>query len=286
MSHLTAFARRAIGALAFVALLAAPALAQDKAKPKRKKPGNNDALMMAEVNVASTRTALGGADVDAAIRAATQLARDRSGAGLDALLDALALGLHPLVAGAALDALAARPSPKSLDTLAHYLDHRNPKVRSSAVTALAAIDDKRADKFILATLRDGHESVRAAGAAAVGKRRIKDGVKPLMKLMVKGDESMAVALAAMADADLAKEVAELVGTAPDALIARCLGAMLARPDFKPESARVEVVRALGRVPSQDALEQLSNYVASIPENPPRQSRKEAESIIEKRLEGK
>jgi HEAT repeat protein len=280
MSHLTALARRAIGALAFVALLAAPAAAQ-----KKKKPGA-DALMMAEVNVAATRSALTGADVDAATRAATALGRERSPAGLEALLDALALGLHPQVAGAAIDALALRPSPKSLDTLAHYLDHRNPKVRASAVTALAAIDDKRADKYILATLRDGHESVRAAGAAAIGKRHLKAGVAPLMKLMVKGDEAMALALASMADADLAKEVAELVGTAPDAIIARCLGAMLARADFKPESARVEVVRALGRVPSQDALEQLSNYVSSIPENPPRQSRKEAESIIEKRLEGK
>jgi HEAT repeat protein len=202
------------------------------------------------------------------------------------LLDALALGLHPQVAAAALDALAARPHPKAIETLVHYLDHRNPKVRASAVTALAAIDDKRVDKFVLASLRDGHESVRAAAAAAVGKRRIKDGVAPLMKLMVKGDEATAAALAGMADADLAKQVAESVGTAPDPFVARCLGAILMRADFKPETARVEVVRALGRVPGQEALEQLSGYVAAIPANPPRQSRKEAEAIIEKKLGGK
>ena len=216
----------------------------------------------------------------------TTLGRDRSAEGLEALLDALALGLHPQVAAAALDALAVRPHPKAIDTLVHYLDHRNPKVRASAVTALAAVDDKRVDKFVRATLRDGHESVRAAAAGAVGKRRIKDGIAPLLKLMVKGDEATATALAGMADAELAKQVAESVGTVPDPIIARCLGAMLMRPDFKPESARVEVVRALGRVPGQESLEQLSSYVAAIPANPPRQSRKEAESIIEKKLGGK
>lgn len=272
---------RLVGALVCVAVLAAPAAAQKK----KKKPGG-DALMMAEVNVEAQKAALAGADVEAATRAATSLARDRSAEGLEVLLNALALGLHPQVAAAALDALAVRPHPKAIDTLVHYLDHRNPKVRASAVTALAAVDDKRVDKFVLATLRDGHESVRAAAAGAVGKRRIKDGIAPLLKLMVKGDEATATALAGMADAELAKQVAESVGTVPDPIIARCLGAMLMRPDFKPESARVEVVRALGRVPGQESLEQLSSYVAAIPANPPRQSRKEAESIIEKKLGGK
>ena len=277
------FPNRVVAALVLVGLWAAPATAQKKPK---KKPGGADALMMAEVNASAQRAALEGADVAAATRAAQTLGRDRSMEGLEALLDALALGLHPEVAAAALDALAQRPHPKAIDTLAHYLGHRNPKVRASAVTALAAIDDKRVDKFVLATLRDGHESVRAAGAAAVGKRRIKDGVAPMLKLMVKGDEATAPALAAMADADLAAKVAETVGTAPDAIIARCLGGMLMRADFKPEGARVEVVRALGRVPGQESIEQLSNYIASIPPNPPRPSRKEAESLMQKKLGGK
>lgn len=269
-------------ALAVLAVLAAPAAAQKK----KKKPGGSDQLMMAEVDVGAQKAALAGADVEAATRAAQSLGRDRTTEGLELLLDALALGLHPQVAAAALDALAVRPHPKAIDTLVHYLDHRNPKVRASAVTAIAAIDDKRVDKFVLATLRDGHESVRAAAAAAVGKRRMKDGVAPLLRLMVKGDEATAGALASMADADLAKKVAESVGTAPDPIIARCLGAMLMRPDFKPEGARVEVVRALGRVPGQETIEQLSSYVASIPANPPRQSRKEAEATIQKLLGGK
>ena len=35
----------------------------------------------------------------------------------------------------------------------------------------------------------------------------------------------------------------------------------------------------------DALEQLTTYVASTPEKPPRQSRREAEVLIEQRLAG-
>src|SRR5690349_15829289 len=139
------FLNRVVGAVVLVALCAAPAAAQKK----KKKPGGDPALMMAEVNVAAQKGALEGADVEAATRAATSLARDRSAEGLEVLLDALALGLHPQVAAAALDALAVRPHPKAIDTLVHYLDHRNPKVRASAVTALAAIDDKRVDKFVL-----------------------------------------------------------------------------------------------------------------------------------------
>jgi HEAT repeat protein len=262
---------------ALVAVLALPTTAA--AQHKKKAPP------AASGAVSASAKALVGADVDAAAKAATALGKDRSPAGLDALLDALALGLSPQVAAAALDALAARKSAVALDTLVAYREHRNPKVRASAVTALAAIDDKRADKYILAALHDGHVSVRAAAAAAVAARKLRAGVEPLMALLVKGDEATAPALAALADPKLAVDVAETIGKAPDALVARCLGGMLARPDFKPDTARVEVVRALGRIDSQEALEQLTTYVSSVPKNPPRQSRKEAERLVEQRLSG-
>lgn len=265
-------------AICVLLALAVPAAAA--AQPKKKK-----APPVASGATAAAAKALVGSDVDAAAKAAVQLGKDRSAAGLDALLDALALGLNPQVAAAAIDALAARRSPLALDTLVAYREHRNPKVRASAVTALAAVDDKRADKYILAALHDGHVSVRAAAAAAVSARRLKAGVEPLMALLVKGDEATAPALAALADPALAVDVAELIGKAPDALLARCLGGILARPDFKPDTARVEVVRALGRIDAQEALEQLTTYVSSVPKNPPRQSRKEAEQLVESKLGG-
>jgi len=266
-------------AICVVLALALPISAAAQPKKKRDKPP------VASAATAASAKALIGADVDAAAKAAVALGKDRSPAGLDALLDALAVGLHPQVAAAALDALAARKSALALDTLVAYREHRNPKVRASAVAALAAIDDKRADKYILAALHDGHVSVRAAAAAAVAARKIRGGVEPLLALLVKGDEATAPALAALADPKLAMDVAEMIGKAPDALVARCLGGMLARPDFKPDTARVEVVRALGRIDSQEALEQLTTYVSSVPKNPPRQSRKEAEQLVETKIGG-
>ncbi len=269
---------RSVRSLSLVLALVVPtaAFAQGKKKPARAAPAGQ---------VGEAQKALVGADLDAATRAAALLGRDKSQAGLDALLDALALGLHPQVAVAALDALAARKKPAALDTLVAYAEHRNPKVRAGAVSALAAIDDRRTEKHILAALHDGHVSVRAAGAAAVAQRKLKAGIDPLMLLLVKGDEATAPALAALADPELAKNVAETIGKAPDAVVARCLGGMLARPDFKPDSARVELVRALGRIEAQEALEQLTTYVSSVPKNPPRQSRKEAEQIIQLKLGG-
>jgi HEAT repeat protein len=268
---------RFVRLISLVLALALPATGSAQRKKKEK--------AAAPAEVAQAQKALVGGDVDAATKAALALGKDRSQAGLDALLDALALGLHPQVAVAALDALAARRKPAALDTLVAYSEHRSPKVRASAVGALAAIDDRRTEKHILAALRDGHVSVRAAAAAAVASRKLKAGIEPMMALLVKGDEATATGLAALADPELAKNVAETIGRAPDAVVARCLGGMLARPDFKPDSARVEVVRALGRIDGQEALEQLTSYVASVPKNPPRQSRKEAEQLIQSRLGG-
>jgi HEAT repeat protein len=270
---------RLVRSICVLVALALPAAAS--ARPNKKKPG----APAASAEVAQAARALAGADLDAASKAAAALGADRSQAGLDALLDALALGLHPQVAAAALDALAARKKPIALDTLVAYAEHRNPKVRASALGALAALDDKRVDKYLLAALHDGHVAVRAAAAAAVAQRKLKAGVEPLMALLVKGDEAAAVALAALGDPALAHDVAESIGRAPDALVARCLGGMLARPDFKPEGARVEVVQALGRIDGEEALEQLKSYVARLPANPPRPSRKEAQILIDARRGG-
>lgn len=272
MSH------RLARSICVVVALALPAAASAQRKKKEAPPA-------ASAEVAQAARALAGADLEAAGKAAAALGKDRSQAGLDALLDALALGLHPQVAVAALDALAVRSRPVAYDTLAAYAEHRSPKVRASALAALAALDDKRVDKHILAALHDGHVAVRAAAAAAIARRKLKAGVEPLMALLGKGDEAAAPALAALADPALAREVAETIGRAPDALVARSLGGMLARPDFKPEAARLEVVRALGRIDGEEALEQLRSYVARLPANPPRPSRKEAQTLIDARRGG-
>lgn len=231
------------------------------------------------------RSALMGTDAAAAEKAAVELGSSKDAkAATGVLLDALALGVHPKVAAAALGSLATLERAEAFDTIAFYLTYRDTRVRTAAVTAMGALDDKRADNFVLAALSDSDKKVRAAAADVVSKRKIKRGIEPLMALLQKGDEATAPALAAMADNDLAVALGELIGKAPDAVLARTLGLILMRPSYGPESARVEVVRALGKVPGPEAIEQLSTYVDSIPENPPRQSRREAEATIENRLE--
>lgn len=270
-------AMRRFGAVLVCLALAIPssALAQKRGARKR----------AAKPVPAAVVRDLASADVAVATRAAGKLGADSGAPGLSALLDALALGLHPQVSIAVLDAVASHASATAVDTLVRYSRHRNPKVRAKAVAALGTIDEDRADKAVLAALRDGNGSVRARAAGAVATRKIKGGAEILLSLLGKGDEAAAKALAEVADAELAMKVAESIGSAPDSIIAQCLGTMLSRASFGPEEARLEVVRALGRVPGQESLEQLTSYVASVPENPPRQSRSEAETIIETRLGG-
>ncbi len=217
--------------------------------------------------------------------AALALGLSKSPKAVTALLDALAMGLHPRVAAVALESVAKHAKPESFETVSYYTHHRSPRVRSAAVKAMGTLKDKRAKRLVLKALRDSHKSVRAAAAALLAAKKNKQAIEPLMELLKKGDESSAMALAALANADLARGLGELIGSAPDGLLARCLGAILMRPDFKPEEARVEVVRTLGKIPGNDSLEQLTNYLGAIPENPPRDSRTEADKIVELRLGG-
>ncbi|RMH37126.1 MAG: hypothetical protein D6689_21330 [Deltaproteobacteria bacterium] len=277
MAHTVRIA--AAAAALCLAAQAAPARAQKKAPARR--PA--DPAASARIDLAAARAALSAADVDAAAAAAARLGQVRDPRALDALLDALAAGVHPAVAEAALAAIARHAAPRSVDVVRHYARHRSPRVRAAAVAALGAVDDARAAAAVLAALRDGHADVRAAAAKVVAARRLRAGIEPLLALLRKGDEAAADALATLADPELARAVAEQLGAAPDAVLARCLGAILMRPDFKPEAARVEVVRALGKIAGTEAIEQLTTYIASTPEKPPRLSRREAEAIVEQRL---
>jgi HEAT repeat protein len=276
-----------MAAVALVLCTAVPALAQ-KQPPRADKPPRAAKAKVdkatGKVDVAKERAALFGADAQAAAAAATRLGQASQAGALDALLDGLALGLDPTVAAAALEGLARHADPRAFDVLDHYRHYRTPRVRAAAVEGLGALDDARAAGGVLHALHDGDALVRAAAARVVAARKLQKGVELLLALLQKGDEGSVEPLAQMASAELAKEVAELIGVAPDGLLARCLGMILLRPDFK-EEARLEVVRAIGKISGDEALEQLTTYVASVPENPPRQSRREAEAIVEARLGG-
>lgn len=251
--------------------------APKQAKQARKKAG--------KVDLGPTVAALSGADLEAAAKAAEILGGSADPSAHDALLDALAMGLPPAVATAAVAALANHPAPPDVIALRRYAGHHNPSVRSAAIGALATYPDPSARKAVVAGLSDMTGSVRAAAAAAAAKGRVREAIEPLFALLARGEQPAAKALAAMADVDLARKIGDQLGKVPDTILAQTLGMVIVRKDFGPDPARVEIVRAIGKIQDSIAVTVLTDYVDATPKNPPRQSRQEAQKMVEARLAG-
>jgi HEAT repeat protein len=249
-------------------------------------PSAPAAAQPARRDVAADAAALAGADIEAAARAAESLGANPAPAAHEALLDALAMGLPGPVAVVAFTALAKQPAPPDVAALRRYAAHRTESVRSAALGALASYPAPAAREAIAAALRDPAKAVRAAAAGAAARGRVRDAIDPLLQLLAKGEEPAARALAALADPALAAKIADQLGKVPDASLALCLGAILRRPDFGPDTARVEVVRAIAKIQDESAIRALTDYIDATPKNPPRPSRHEAELVVEARLGGK
>jgi HEAT repeat protein len=254
--------------------------------PAAKAPAKKDKKAKAvKVDLGPNIAALSDANLEAAVKAAEALGASTEPAAHEALLDALAMGLPPTVAIVAMSSLAQHPAPPDVTALKRYARHRNPMVRSAALGSLAMYPDPAARKAVIAGLHDMTGAVRAAAAAAAAKGRIREAIEPMFELLGRGEEAASKALAAMADADLARKIGEHLGKVPDAILAQTLGLVLRRNDFGPDPARVELVRAIGKIQDQAAVAVLTDYVDATPKNPPRQSRQEAQKMVEARLGG-
>lgn len=239
----------------------------------------------AAAELAARVAALRGADLDAAVKAAEALGAAKDPAALEALVGVLILGHHPRVITAALVSLGAHADAGSYELVEIYLRHRDAAVRTAAVKTIGVFEDPRTSGHVLAALHDSARDVRAAAMGVIAAKDMRTAIEPMLELLKKGDEAAVPALATLANPDVARTLGELIGVAPDTLLARAFGLILGRADFGPETARVQVVRALGKVPGNDAVAELQRYVASIPETPPRQSRREAEALIQARSGG-
>jgi HEAT repeat protein len=238
-----------------------------------------------KVDLAPLVKALGSPGAEEAAKAADELGASAEPAAHDALLDSLAWGLPPAVAVNAIAALGQHPAPPDVTALARYAGHHNPSVRGAALGALAMYPDPAAHKLVIAGLHDMAGSVRGAAALAAAKGHIKEAIEPLFDLLARSEEPAAKALAQMADADLVRRIGDQFGKVPDPILAQCLGLILKRADFGPDTVRVEVVRALGKIQDQAAVNALSDYIDATPKNPVRQSREEAQKMVEARLGG-
>ena len=228
---------------------------------------------------------LHGADVEAAAKVAEVIGESTAPAAHEVLLDALAMGLPASVAVPAIVALAKHPAPPDVLALVRYANHINPTVRNAAITVLAQYPDPAAHKVVVERLGDQVAVVRGTAAAAAARGKIKKAVEPLFVLLSRGEEPAARALAAMADVELAARIADQLGKVPAESLALCLGAILLRADFGPDTARVEVVRAIGKIEDKSAVTALQDYLAGSPKTPPRTSRTEAQMIVDARLGG-
>lgn len=267
--------------------VATPAMAQPAAPaaPARKvRASKAPKAKPAATIAAADLAALSGANVEAAAKAAEALGAMALPAAHDALLDALALGLAPAVAVPAITAVSAHPAPNDVVALVRYARHLHPAVRSAALAALALYPSPVAQAVVVAGLRDQVGMVRGAAAAAAARGRIRAAVEPLFVLLARGEEPAGRALAALADADLARKIAEQLGKVPDATLAVTLGAVLKRPDLV-DPVRVEVVRAIGKIQDPAAITALTGYLDATPKTPPRTSRQEAAMIVEARVGG-
>ncbi|HUS27384.1 MAG TPA: hypothetical protein VMZ53_02715 [Kofleriaceae bacterium] len=250
-----------------------------------KKGGGKKAEKAAKVDLAPVQAQLAGANQEQAVRAAEQLGQSTDPAAHEALLDALAFGMQPAVAIASIKALSAHPAPADVNALTRYATHHNPSVRSASFSVLALYPDPTAQKAIVRGLHDMLPAVRAAAAAAAAKGRVRISVEPLMELLARGEQPASAALAAMADVDLARKIGDQLGKISDAMLAQTLGAILKRSDFSSDPARVEIVRAIGKIQGPEAITALTDYIDATPKNPPRQSREEAQKMVDARLGG-
>ncbi len=258
---------------------------QEGPKPQPAKEAPKQLKVSAPTDMKAAIAALSGANLEEAAKSAASLGVAPQPAAHDALLDALAMGLPPEVAVPAVAALAQHPAPPDVAALRRYAGHHNAAVRSASLAALALYPDPIAHTAVIAGLHDNTGLVRGAAAAAAAKGRIREAVEPLFQLLERGEEPAARALAALADADLARKIGDQLGHVPDASLALALGLVLKRNDFGPDPARVEVVRALAKIADPAAVSALTDYLDATPKNPPRPSRAEAQKIVDARLGG-
>ena len=287
MRHTSQVVLMLAGLLAFGSAAAQPAekpAPAPKAPAPRKAPPKKGGPKK-KIDLAPEIAALGGVDQDAAVKASENLGAADQPAAHDALLDALAFGLPARVAIAALGALTQHPAPADVAAIKRYAGHHTPAVRGAALAALASYPDPAARAAIVAGLHDPAGLVRTAAAGAAAKGRVRDAVEPMFKLLAKGEESSARALAALADTDLARKIADHYGKVPDASLALSLGLILRRTDFGPDPARVEIVRAMAKIQDAAAVNQLKEYLDAVPKNPPRPSRQEAQMVVDARSGG-
>ena len=180
--------------------------------------------------------------------------------------------LAALLLPASLPGQAAMPGGHDLPRIVPN-DNREPAGQLEEVAEALDVEDGHVYATAAPQRRVAYEKVVRAAACNVAEAdKDASATDVLIALLEKGDEAAVTALAAIGSPEVARKLSEKIGEAPDALLAQALGKILLRKDLGKEDVYVQIVETLGKVPGDEAVSGLMEYLSAIPENPPRQSR--------------
>lgn len=232
-----------------------------------------------DVEAETAAEALAGADVEKASATALRLGLNRPRGATDLLLDALAVGVHPQVAVACVEALGRVGDRRAEPTLLRLAGHRHADVRLAALKVLGQRKGPRSDAAVRAALGDPEPRVRALACQLAGARKDRGAEQALLRLAKKGDAPAAEALGALASGRFVDELDGLVNQIPDQVLLSAMSALLRRRDVG-DDVRTKAVRLVGRIPGAASTAALFDYLAL--GHPGGGSQKLAQKLIDQR----
>ena len=232
-------------------------------------------------NIDKLKADVYGDNLDKAVAAASALGSlKKESRALDGLLAALQLGTPPLLTIALLEAVELHQTPTSIPVLERYTKHRRQEIRVAAVKALGAIQSPKVITILIQGLADSNPMVRARAARILGERKEMKAERSLFLMLKRRDTSAAGPLGIVAGPETARHLGELIGKLPGSALASSFRTMLLRKDFKPDTLRDEVVKAVGRLSCKESAAVLADYIASVPPKELRMSKNTAKALLE------
>ena len=139
-----------------------------------------------------------------------------------------------------LEVLAAAGDARALPGLERLATSKRPYLRAETMLVLGAIDDPRAVELLITGLTDAESDVRGAAADGLGQQRSVEGIKPLIRLVARGDAVSVKAIRAL-------------GRIGDARAALVLERQLASDNPVVRRYACEALEAIGHTSARDGL---------------------------------
>jgi HEAT repeat protein len=160
-------------------------------------------------------------------------------------------------------------------------------LRRQALRALVQIKGastaSRTSELLVTALGDADQEVRATAAEGLAARSDRAGLGRMMSLLRDNEAGVAEPLGSLVTPALVPELAELLGSVNEDILANTLGAAVKRKDLA-EQLRVDLVRTLAKISSPMSTAALADYVGSSAGKGDKadKAKKEAQAVLEQR----